>query len=431
MSRVVPVQVPRLMLAPLAPLIAYRLDRARPGKPSAALPSLATPMSAAPAGLDTLVTDLAVTPDEEANWLRVALALNRAARARGEDRETILRQFLDESDMHPLPAAPLPFPFVSATARKHAESMEDWAFLRLANTTLAAAGAVLPDALLLERGRILDLRARVARKLGATSAARLYYEEVESLGTAGSLPELAARAFLGRGVLAFNAGNGPSAREHYARIIALEGAAPDTVAWAHHGLMIAAAEKGEFDVSLEHGWEAYAGATTKRQQDAMLIDLSQGLLDRNQPHAALRGFACALSRQPHPRSALPAFGGTALAAVAARGPQGGRSIVRLAAQRVESLVANLGGGPSPMLAHECAGALMEIQAALGIVGEQAWSARCRVHAAQIASLHQFHRISYRLENAPVVPASAPASTPVQREIALRVEALEGAELVGV
>lgn len=420
------------MLAPLAPLIAYRLDRARPGVPTAAaLPSLATPMSAAPAGLDALVTDLAVTPDEEANWLRVALALDRAARARGEDRDTMLRQFLDDSDMHPLPAAPLPYPFVSATARKHAESMEDWAFLRLANTTLAAAGAVLPDALLLERGRVLDLRARVARKLGATSAARLYYEEVESLGTAGSLPELAARSFLGRGVLAHYAGNAPSAREHYQRAIALDGAAPDTVAWAHHGLMVASAEKGEYDASLKHGWEAYAGASNKRQQDAMLVDLAQGLLDTRQYHAALRGFACALSRHPHPRSALPAFGGTALAAVAARGPNGARSIVRLAALRVESLVASLGGGPSPMLPYDCASALMELSEALRLVGEKAWSARCGAQAAQIASLHQFHRISYRLENAPAVPDSTPETSPVQREIALRVEALEGAELVGV
>src|SRR5688500_762360 len=104
----------RIMLAPLAPLIAYRLDRPRHGTPDAPLPSLATPMSAAPAGLDALAPDLAVTPDEEANWLRVALLLDRAARARGEDREMMLRQFLDESDMHPLPAAPLPYPFVSA-----------------------------------------------------------------------------------------------------------------------------------------------------------------------------------------------------------------------------------------------------------------------------------------------------------------------------
>ena len=410
------------MLAPLPPLLAYRLDRAR-STDAADLSSLG-------------VTDVgssascAVQPNDEVRWVRVAVALDRAVRSRGSVREKELRQFLGDEGIHTLPEVGVPYPFVEKVVRREASQMEEWAFLRLAYTTLSALSAILPDAMLLERGRVLAQRARVAYKLGATVAARVYYEEVEALAAAGSLPELKGRALVGFGLLAEFAGDFPGSRSLFAQVLGLDGAAADSISIAHHGLMIAAAEAGNFDRAIQHAWSAYSGAESNALQSDMLVDLAQLLLLVGQPTAALSGFASALARQLSPRLALPALGGVALSAVGARGLESARAVVRLAATQTESLVVSLGGGTSPAMPFHCANALTEVSEALSAVEETAWSTRCAVHASQIAACHRFHRISHRLENPPVLPEKSAAPTSVQVEIAQRVEALEGAELIG-
>ena len=410
------------MLAPLPPLLAYRLDRAR-STDAADLSSLGV-------ASDTSSAASAVQPDDEVRWVRTAVTLDRAARSRGSIRDTELRQFLDDEGVHTLPDVGVPYPFVEKVARREASEMEEWAFLRLAYCTLAALSAIMPDAMILERGRVLAHRARVAYKLGATVAARVYYEEVEALAAAGSLPELKGRALVGYGLLAEFAGNFPASRSVFTEVLALDGAATESVSIAHHGLMIAAAEAADFDHATQHAWSAYSGADSEQQQSDMLVDLAQLLLLVGQPTAALSGFAVALARQLSPRAALPALGGVALSAVGARGLESARAVVRIAASRTESLVASLGGGTSPAMPFHCASALTEVSEALSAVEEQAWSKRCSAHASQIAACHRFYRISHRLENPPMLPQKSAAPTTVQVEIAQRVEALEGAELIG-
>lgn len=405
------------MLAPLPPLTAYRLDCARsPGS--------------APATIDVGAAVSVVDPEDEARWLRTAVILDRAARERGSRREASLRQFLDDEGVHPLAGAGIPYAYIANAARARAEQMEDWAFLRLATTTLAAVSAVLPDTMILERGRVIAQRARAARNLGEKVASRLYYEEVEALGVAGALPELLARAWVGQGLLAQVAGNIPLARGFFQRVVNFEDAGGESISVAHQGLMVAAAQVSDFDAAVDHAWSAYEGAASKTQQDAMLVDLAQVLLLAGQPQAASCGFAAALARHPHPRNALPAFGGAALAAVGGREKGRARAVVRVVAARVESLVSTLGGGPRPMIPYQSASALVEVSEALRAVGETVWSSRCAAHATQIAAMHSFHQLSHRLESPSVVPVSVPP-TPVQRVIAKRVEALDGAELVGV
>ncbi len=411
------------MLAPLPPLLAYRLDRARS--------SDAADLSSRDATDQYSVASASpVKPDDEVRWVRTAVTLERAVRSRGSVRETSLRQFLDDEGIHTLPEAGVPYPFIEKVARNEALQMEEWAFLRLAYTTLSALSAILPDAMILERGRVLAQRARVAYKLGATVAARVYYEEVEALAAAGSLPELKGRALVGFGVLAEFTGNFPSSRSLFTQVLVLQGAAADSVSMAHHGLMVAAAEAEDFDRAIQHAWSAYSGAESDSQQSDMLVDLAQLLLLVGQPAAALCGFASALARRLSPRAALPALGGVALAAVGAREPESARAVVRLVAAQTEALVASLGGGTSPAMPYHSASALTEVSEALSAVDEAIWSRRSAAHAAQIAACHRFHRISHRLENPPKRPEKSAAPTRVQMEIAQRVEALEGAELIG-
>ena len=418
------------MLAPLPPLLAYRLDRARSAD-ATDLSSLANGASVNTTSPHGTALACGVNPDDEVRWVRTAVTLDRAARSRRNLRDDALRQFLQEEGVHALPDAGISYAFIENAARREASQMEDWTFLRLAHTTLAALSAILPDAMVPERGRVLAQRARVAFQLGATEAARIYYDEVKSLGSAFALSELTALARIGHAVLAQLAGNLPQSRALFEDVLNAEDSPAECRSLAHQGLMIASAEVADFDQAVQHAWSAYEGVASTAQGLGMLVNLAQILLDAGQPAAALRGFAAALGKKPHPRIALPAFGGIALAAVAARRPEVASSVVMLAATRTQSLVAALGGGPSPVLPYQSATALVEISEALGAVGEMELSVRCAAHASQIAALHKFNKLSYRLENAPVLPTVTSTPTVIQREIAERLEMIEGAELVGV
>ena len=104
--------------------------------------------------------------------------------------------------------------------------------------------------------------------------------------------------------------------------------------------------------------------------------------------------------------------------------------MRFAAARVEALVASLGGGAVPMLAFQCAGALIEVSEALHVVGEDDWAARCAHAGSRIALRNGFHHLTHRLESPWPTVQSVPV-TPARRVIVEQVEALDGAELVGV
>jgi hypothetical protein len=149
----------------------------------------------------------------------------------------------------------------------------------------------------------------------------------------------------------------------------------------------------------------------------------------------LRGFAAAIAREPHPRAALPALGGAALAAVAECGGRDdqhararARSVVRAVNRRVDALVVALGDGAA--LPFESTNALVEVSEALTAIGDGAAAGRAAWRARALAIRHKFHQLAHRLDEPQRLPAVV-EPTPARQEIVNQVEALKGAELVGI
>jgi tetratricopeptide (TPR) repeat protein len=397
------------MLAPLHPLDAYRTD--------------------AVGAIGNLIDDAT-----QSHWLGAALLLHNAARSSAVARTAVLMEFLEQEGVHSLRGAPLNLAPVLHAAWRHATAMEEGAFFRLAHSVLGSLGVLLPEEMALERGRVTARRARLARHQGAVDAASCWYAEVEELGRTHNLLELVGRAQTGYAVLAQARGNIPLARELYERVIAMPDIAADTLCVAHSGLMHCAVSSRDFDTAARHAWAAFEGASSDLEQADMLINLAQLLLDVGHPAAALRGFAAAIARHPHPRSALPALGGAALAAVAdcaGRDDQHARirarSVVRSVNHRVDTLVVALGDGAA--LPFESASALVEVSEALTAVGDAAAAGRAAWRARALVIRHKFHQLAHRLDEPQRLPAVM-EPTPVRQQIVAQVEALEGAELVG-
>jgi tetratricopeptide (TPR) repeat protein len=397
------------MLAPLHPLDAYRTD--------------------AVGAIGNLVDDVT-----QSRWLGAALLLHSAARSSGELRTAALTEFLEQEGVRTLRGAELPIAPVLHGAWSYALAMEEGAFLRLAHSVLASLSVLIPDAMHLERGRVIARRARLARIQGAVDVAQGWYEEVQRMGETHGLPDLVGRAGIGYGVSAQARGDFPTARAFYESVLSMDGAAADSRAVASHGLMHCAVAAHDYDAAAQHAWAAYQGASSQIEQTDMLIDLAQLLLDAGHPAAALRGFAAAIAREPHPRAALPALGGAALAAVAdcagrddERARMRARSVVRTVNHRVDALVVALGDGAA--LPFESTSALIEMSEALTAVGDAAAAGRAAWRARALAIRHKFHQLAHRLDEPHRLPPVV-EPTPAREQIVRQVEALEGAELVG-
>lgn len=377
----------------------------------------------------------AVSPDSidlddglVASWLESATRLERAAMSSGPARERQLLGLLANHDVVAFPDAPLSPTAVFSTITDLAAEMEDQACFRLAHSVLATLLLVLPDSEVALRGRVIAQQARVARHLGEREAAARYYEEVEKLGIEHQLPDLIGRAWYGLGALAQHRGDFPEGRRRFQAVIELEGAAAESVGYAHHQLMVGAAHAGDYDTAAEHGWKAFRGASTARQETEALQNLAQLLLMAGHARAALRGFAAALARKPIIRQELAILGGAACAAAAALPRAAARAVVRNFADRTQFVVKSLRNGES--LAHPSALALVELSEALNVVGETDRAHEVADQAERLASAHGYYQLTYRLEN-PVLVAEPTPLAPSTQEILAAVDELEGAELVAV
>ena len=363
-----------------------------------------------------------------ASWLESATRLERAAMTSGPARERLLLGLLASHDVVAFPDAPLSPAAVFSTITDLAAEMEDQACFRLAHSMLSTLLLLLPDSEIALRGRVIAQQARVARHLGEREAATRYYEQVQVLGEEYCLPDLIGRAWFGFGLLAQHRGDYPEARRRFHAVIALDGAANESIRFAHHHLMIAAASAGDYDTAAEHGWKAFKGASSGRQESEALQNLAQLLLEAGHARAALRGFAAALVRKPILRFELPLLGGAACAAAAALPRAAARALVRNFADRTQFIVKNLRNGEA--LPHPCASALVELSEALAVVGETEHAQEMADQADRLASAHGFHQLTYRLENPVLVSEPAPIAPSTQAIIAA-VDELEGAELVAV
>ena len=363
-----------------------------------------------------------------ASWLESATHLERAAMTSGPARERLLLDILASHDVVAFPDAPVSYMAVFSAITDLAVDMEDQTCFRLAHSVLATLLLILPESEVALRGRVIAQQARLARLLGEREAAARYYEQVQLLGEEHALPDLIGRASFGFGLLAQHRGDYPEARRRFNAVIALDGAAKESVRHAHHHMMIAAASAGDYDTAAEHGWKAFQGASSGRQETEALLNLAQLLLEAGHARAALRGFAAALARKPILRLELPILGGAACAAAAALPRAAARALVRNFADRTQFIVKSLRNGDA--LPHPCASALVEMSEALTVVGENEDSHELADQADRLASAHGFHQLTYRLENPVMVAEPAPIAPSTQAIIAA-VDELEGAELVAV
>jgi tetratricopeptide (TPR) repeat protein len=362
-----------------------------------------------------------------ASWLESATRLERAAAARGPERDRLLAGLLSQLGVVPFPATVVSAETLASTVGAVATAMEDQTFFRLSNNLLTSLLLIVPDEQVLIRGRIVAHQARLARNLGDLAHSKHCYELVEQMGAEHGLPELTARAWNGYGVLAHTRGDYPESRRRYQSVVELKGAADDSLCDAHHQLMIAAAAAKDYDLAACHAWKAFEGASTPRRETDALINLAQLLLLAGHARPALRGFAAALARKPMPRFELATLGGAACAAAIALPTKQARALVRNFSERVDALVSNLNNGSS--LPWASASALVEMSEALAQVGDHARASLTAQRAEKLASANGLHELLHRLENPPVIQAPVVFSAE-SSAILTAVDELEGAELVG-
>jgi tetratricopeptide (TPR) repeat protein len=362
-----------------------------------------------------------------ASWLESATRLERAAMTRGPERDRLLAGLLAQHGVVTFKdSATSPTALVSAVMTMASE-MEDNTFFRLAHGVVSTLLIVVPENEVLLRGRIIARLALLARHLGNVAAANRYYNEVEQLGSEFGLPELTGRAWTGLGILAQLRGDFPESRRRFNAVIALSGAASDSITYSHHHLMMAAAAAGDYDTAASHGWSAFKGSATATQETEALLNLSQLLLDAGHARAALRGFAAGLARKPITRLEVPIIGGAACAAAASLPVPAARALVRNFADRLDQLMPALQHGKN--LPYPTASTLVELSEALAVVGDDERSRDLAERAETLASALGFHQLVYRLENPVLVPQPAVLAESTN-EIIAAVDELEGAELVG-
>ena len=318
--------------------------------------------------------------------------------------------------------------FASAT-RELAARMEDAGALALADTTLQALTLLRIDEQTLpveEQGRIISHRARLARQAGDVELAAEQYHNLEHLARVARSEELFARAWIGYAVLALLRGNLPESGKWFRKAARSADASQlrDLSRTAHHGCLIAAAKREDFDEALKHGWLAfqYSAGDPKLEAEA-LSNLGAVLRDARAYRPALAAFEAALRRHPPERLAIPALGGAILTAArlgdAARTRSGFAQLLRAA------------DGSDHR--YEIADALVDAAAALWLIGDRTAAEDVRVRALEMASAGKFHELEFRAERLVEEVASAELS-PVElsnetREMCDSVEQLESSDLL--
>ncbi len=279
-------------------------------------------------------------------------------------------------------------PEVVRLLREVADAAEDGGALRLADTLMLLAYREFGvEAGVLEQGRVVAQRARIARKLGDREAAEALYDEVRVWG--GGLAELQARADIGNAMLARERGNIPAMRAHFTS--ALDNAraceSNELIAMAHHGMMLAAATAKRYDEALLHAWAAFRDVRgdAVREGEA-LLNVAQAAFDLGHPDVALHTFALALARALPKRLELPALGGAARAAASIGDDDTLRRIVR----RADRVV----GGDD--FKYDAVAALAEIAKSVALMGHSDAEER-RLAVLHAATRAGFHEIAFGLE----------------------------------
>jgi tetratricopeptide (TPR) repeat protein len=298
---------------------------------------------------------------------------------------------------------------VARGCRGFAYRMSEAGALSVAYSVLGHARATAVQASDRERGLLAADQARVARQLGELESADELYRVAEMVSERSGDQELAARASLGRGVLARIQGNYPQARQLLVRGLGMAqaGASAELQFYAHQGLTIVECVAKRYDLSLQHGWAAFMlsrGDATREAES--LANLAQVCLEAGYPRAALQAFLGTLSRVTVLRVRLAALGGAALAA----GRCGDLRVLGRLADEIKATVER------SALPYENADTLRHLALAYTATGDELNAERYRRAALEIADARGYHELRLSCDRPEVArTGAAPRSLPLEVE----------------
>ncbi len=338
--------------------------------------------------------DLERTPDvvrfgaDDARWLRLALAVERASDA--APAQAVLRPALRAKRLLAV-----------------AEQMEAAGALTLAFATLSAARQIWDTEDPASAGTAIFRQARISRTAGETQAAENFYSLLYAFATQHRLAELRGRALIGRGLIRMLGGDRRAAMTWYGRARSASGHHPVAVAVSYHAEMALALAANDASHAMIAGYRALAAnSLSSWDQAGVLINLAGVSLRAGEPRAALRLLrrAAKTSRQPRVRMSVHAKGALAGAAL------GRPAMVDRFAARLMATAATVN------VPYEELEARSEVAEAFARVGETTKARRWARSVLREAAQHGFAAIMTRCElllaegatDEPTVVLSAPA-----------------------
>jgi hypothetical protein len=232
--------------------------------------------------------------------------------------------------------------------------------------------------------------ARIDNKLGFLDAASDQLGHAQGLGKAAGSTELEVRALIGLGSVAQSRGNYPVMARHAKRAadLADRNGLGFLSRFAHSGLMVAAAQRGDFGSAMNQAAIVYSQAAGHPTEEAELFqNVGQMLLAAGHADDAVLMFTAVLGRRLPEHFVLAALGGLALAS-AKRGDQ---PIVLWASGEVERL--ERAGAQR----YQAAVALLECAVAMLAVGLTQRGEQARMAAVRLGEQHGYHEVTIRAE----------------------------------
>lgn len=311
----------------------------------------------------------------------------------------------------------------SQSIRGIAEAVEDVGAKSLAEFLLLALERFLhfrPEAVQAvasERGRVQAQLGRLAWAFGRVDEAFNRYAEVDRIGRHLREPELRVRACLGRAAIAQVRGQLGDMEREAGQALELAGARlRPLVGLAHHFLLVAASERGDWSGAIVHGWASYRARRRDAADAAQALgNLGQVLLRAGLPTAAAPAFRLALAVAPPPWIQLPVVGSLALASA-------------MLAENTDlgTLEADLRAtAAAETLPYQFADTLVDFAGAYAVLGDGPASARCAREARRIAAKNGYEVVLSRLQalTRPTLRRGTRASTELSKEAARVVRAV--------
>lgn len=345
------------------------------------------------------------SPDESldemlSGFLAVAKAAERLAVIGAGERDAYLRELapdiLPPSDARPSithDAQPAPVESLGRLAerfRVEAERMERSGCFELAFTTMSAVCQLTARADLTTRMLATVHMGRVARQLGDLDTATDCYQKAADEALRERDGPLAARGFIGLGILAATRGNRPAERSMFERALSLAHPGGSVEMSAAQGLMLPALAEGRLIDALLYGWRAFDLTAPGSEERAMIVgNLATASLHGDFAAAALRGFLHVLTLTNTARIRLPTIGGAIRAAARLREDDRVRSLN--AAGDIEA--------DRAQMPFETARFLMYAAEAWATIGDRDFARNRLQDAIAIATQHGFFELRMRSEDA--------------------------------